>query len=136
MSTDSTGSAGRKSGKLNPGGQTLAKDDVPDTNHNSGSSQRRVTEKAVFREMTLLFCRAQHRHDTICPECDALVRYAWQRIDACRFGDAKSFCSACTVHCFSPDRRAQTKLVMRFAGPRMLFHRPLMFIRHMIKAKG
>lgn len=97
---------------------------------------RRETEKTVFREMTLLYCRAHHRHGTLCAECDELVRYAGQRVEACRFGDAKAFCSACTVHCFKPERRAQARTVMRYAGPRMLFHHPIMAIRHMLQARG
>ena len=137
MNTNSNRDAGKKSDRGSLSVPAETKCNAPDAKRRSGSTGRRATEKAVFGEMTLLFCRAHHRKDTApCLECDALIRYAWQRVEACRFADDKPFCSACTVHCFSSDRRDQTRRVMRFAGPRMLFQRPFMAIRHLLQARS
>jgi hypothetical protein len=36
------------------------------------------------------------------------------------------------VHCYKPVYREQVKVVMRYAGPRMLWRRPILTIRHML----
>ena len=46
-----------------------------------------------------------------------------------------AFCSNCTVHCYRPEMRERIRTVMRYAGPRMLFHHPVMAIRHMIESQ-
>ena len=37
-----------------------------------------------------------------------------------------------SVHCYQPQMREQIRQVMRYSGPRMLFHHPVMAIRHLI----
>ena len=49
--------------------------------------------------------------------------------------EEKTFCSNCTVHCYRPEMRERIRTVMRYAGPRMLFHHPVMAIRHMIESQ-
>ena len=36
------------------------------------------------------------------------------------------------VHCYAPARRQEIQAVMRYGGPRMLLHHPLMTLRHMM----
>ena len=36
----------------------------------------------------------------------------------------------CPVHCYQKARREQVKVVMRYAGPRMVWEHPVMSIRH------
>ncbi len=83
--------------------------------------------------MIALFCRDQHGCKVqLCPECVTLAIYARQRLEKCPFGDEKPTCAQCPVHCYKPACREQIKIVMRYAGPRMLFRRPLLAMRHML----
>ena len=56
-------------------------------------------------------------------------------MDSCPFMETKTFCSKCQVHCYKKDMREKIKEVMRFSGPRMLFHHPIIAIRHLIERK-
>ncbi len=96
---------------------------------------KREREKQVVAEMMGLYCRSKHhtkKEDGLCPECAALCDYAWQRSDKCPFMETKSFCVNCKVHCYRPEMREKIREVMRYAGPRMIFHRPGMAISHAV----
>ena len=96
---------------------------------------KRQREKKIVGLMIGLYCRNQHGSKALCPECATLEAYAKQRIDHCPFMQTKTFCSSCKVHCYKPDMREKIRLVMRFAGPRMIFYHPIMAIRHIIETK-
>ena len=100
-----------------------------------GVDGKRQREKEIVGLMIGLYCRKKHGGNSLCPECAALEAYAKQRIDQCRFMETKTFCSSCKVHCYKPDMREKIRLVMRFAGPRMIFYHPIMAIRHIIETK-
>lgn len=68
-------------------------------------------------------------------EGEALKAYACARIDKCPFMAEKTFCSQCRVHCYSPEQRQQIREVMKYSGPRMLFRKPGMVIRHALAGK-
>ena len=82
---------------------------------------KREREKVIVSRMIALYCRKNHGGKTLCPDCAALDAYARQRSDKCPFMETKTFCSNC-------------RAVMRFSGPRMLFHHPIPAIRHMIES--
>ena len=67
----------------------------------------------------------------LCPQCQALLDYAHQRLEHCKFGEDKPSCTRCPVHCYKPAMREQIRQVMRYSGPRMLLHDPIMAIRHL-----
>ena len=67
----------------------------------------------------------------LCPQCQALLDYAHKRLDHCKFGEDKPSCTRCPVHCYKPAMREQIRQVMRYSGPRMLLHDPIMAIRHL-----
>lgn len=74
----------------------------------------------------------------LCQECAELMEYARRRTSLCphlRLSGEKPFCSACDIHCYSPERRTQIAAVMRFSGPRMLLRRPLLAIRHVLETR-
>ncbi len=86
--------------------------------------------------MIRLYCKNQHGTKTgLCPECRALTEYACERSDICPFMENKHFCSNCRVHCYKPEMRDKIRQVMRFSGPRMIFHHPVMAIWHLIISK-
>jgi len=77
------------------------------------------------------YCRDRHRATTsLCSECQGLLNYANVRLDRCRFGEEKPTCAQCPVHCYQRERREQVKVMMRHAGPRMLWEHPVMSLRH------
>lgn len=97
---------------------------------------KREREKAMVSEMIALYCRKQHgRKNGLCPECAALDTYARLRSDKCPFMETKTFCSNCKVHCYKPEMREKIRAVMRFSGPRMIFHHPVAAVRHVQETK-
>ena len=96
---------------------------------------KRDREKETVSLMIAIYCRKKHGVKQLCPECAALDAYARQRSDKCPFMETKTFCSNCKVHCYKKDMREKIREVMRFSGPRMIFHHPIMAIRHVIESK-
>lgn len=96
---------------------------------------KREREKALVSQMIALFCQKNHGGRDLCPDCAALDAYARQRSDKCPFMETKTFCSNCRVHCYKPEMREKIRAVMRFSGPRMIFHHPVTAMRHVIETK-
>lgn len=87
--------------------------------------------KTVSR-MVAIFCRARHTTGHgLCPACAELVGYAELRLSKCPFGEAKTTCRECPVHCYRPGERDAMRAVMRYAGPRMLWRHPWLTLRHL-----
>lgn len=105
--------------------------------------RKREQEKAMVSEMIALYCRNKHgKRKMICPDCAALDSYARERSDRCPFMETKTFCSNCKVHCYKSanpeigvEMREKIREVMRFSGPRMMFHHPVMAVRHVLETK-
>jgi hypothetical protein len=96
---------------------------------------KREREKELVSQMIALYCKKQHHtKGALCPECAALRDYARQRSEKCPFMESKTFCSNCKVHCYKPEMREKIREVMRFSGPRMMFHHPITAIRHVIES--
>ena len=97
---------------------------------------RRAHELNTIVAMVQLYCRTHHGAiQGVCGECRVLLDYARRRLEKCPFGDAKPVCNKCLVHCYSAERREQIRIVMRWAGPRMLRHHPLMAMRHLLDGR-
>ena len=96
---------------------------------------KREREKETVSLMIAIYCRKKHGCKTLCADCASLDVYARQRSDKCPFMETKTFCSNCKVHCYRKDMREKIREVMRFSGPRMIFHHPIMAIRHVIESK-
>ena len=96
---------------------------------------KREREKETVSLMIAIYCRKRHGSKQLCPDCAALDAYARHRSDKCPFMETKTFCSNCKVHCYKKDMREKIREVMRFSGPRMIFHHPIMAIRHVIESK-
>lgn len=98
------------------------------------TATKREKEKALVSQMIALYCMKKHggKH-SLCEECAELDAYARMRSDKCPFMETKTFCSNCKVHCYKPAMREKIREVMRFSGPRMIFHHPVTAIRHVIE---
>jgi len=106
------------------------------TGSKRGVRSRFRRERKTINAMIGIFCREQHAiAGGLCPECAALSAYAEQRLDNCPFGDDKPTCAKCPIHCYKPALREQIRTVMRYAGPRMLFRRPVLAIFHLLEGR-
>ncbi|OIO37715.1 MAG: hypothetical protein AUJ71_04705 [Candidatus Omnitrophica bacterium CG1_02_49_16] len=86
--------------------------------------------------MMSIYCVGNHlSKGTPCGSCRELLDYAYQRLDRCPFGEKKTACADCKVHCYQPQRRKAIVDVMRFAGPRMVFRHPLLAMFHVVRKK-
>lgn len=98
---------------------------------------RRNRESKTVAAMIAMYCQG-HRHgngDALCPRCARLSEYAARRLIRCVFGDDKPTCAKCAVHCYSAERREEIKVVMKWAGPRMLLNHPLLAISHVLDGR-
>jgi len=81
-----------------------------------------------------LYCRLKHSiHDGLCDGCSQLLTYAEKCLKKCPYHGDKPSCSKCTIHCYKPEMRIRIREVMRFSGPRMVWHHPIMAFRHFLK---
>ena len=98
---------------------------------------RRARELKTIRAMVRMYCRG-HGHecgDALCADCGELMAYATRRLERCVFGDAKPTCANCVVHCYSAAMREKVRVVMRWAGPRMLLRHPILGITHLLDGR-
>ncbi len=97
---------------------------------------KRNREKILVSQMIRVYCRKKHKTKRgLCSQCRELDAYARLRSEKCPFMETKTFCSNCKVHCYKPEMREKIREVMRFSGPRMVFHHPVTAIRHVIESK-
>ena len=76
-------------------------------------------------------CQVGHGGPGVCGDCRELLEYSLARLEHCKFGNAKTKCHKCPVHCYRPDMREKIRTVMRFSGPRMLLYHPLEALRYL-----
>lgn len=90
-------------------------------------------EKRVIKLMIEIYCHKLHQHKSLglCEECQELLEYAHKRLNFCKFGDEKTTCQKCPIHCYKKDMKQKVKDVMRFSGPRVLIYAPIEFFHHM-----
>jgi len=94
-------------------------------------NRRLAREWKTVTSMIQIYCRDQHGAG-LCPDCQDLTRYVRARLDHCRFGPEKPTCAKCPVHCYQRERRETIKVVMRCAGPRMMWEHPWLSLRHLL----
>lgn len=102
----------------------------------TGEGPRIRREKRTVAAMVGMYCRGLHgTHGELCGECAELLAYAHARLDQCRFGEGKTTCGRCTVHCYRPEMRERIRAVMRWSGPRMLLRHPVMAVQHAVDGR-
>ena len=81
-------------------------------------------EKQTIKLMVEIYCKKKHgTKGELCAECH-------KRLSFCKFGEEKSTCSRCPIHCYKKDMKEKAKEVMKFSGPRMLLYKPSEVVRH------
>lgn len=92
-------------------------------------------EKKIVKMMIDIYCSGKHKtkKNEFCSECSTLLNYANQRLSNCKFGNNKTSCSKCPIHCYKKDMKEKIKEVMKYSGPRLIIYKPYEFIRHIFK---
>ncbi len=104
-----------------------------------GPSESRaiVREKKTVRAMVGVYCADHHPSATgLCTDCRSLLAYALERLDRCPYCEDKPTCKDCPVHCYRSEPREAIRVVMRYAGPRMLWRHPWLGIVHLWKERA
>lgn len=106
------------------------------------AARKRARDMQTVSQMVALYCAGNHSGRTrdersyagepLCSECAVLDAYAVKRTRECRRMEVKTSCDRCPLHCYSAAELERIREVMRYAGPRMLFHHPLAGIRHLL----
>jgi hypothetical protein len=89
----------------------------------------------TVQAMIRLYCKHHHSKEPLCADCERLFVYAQARLLKCPLRDDKPSCQQCPIHCYGPEMRDAVAKVMRFSGPRMLFHHPLLALRHLWQSR-
>ncbi|MFV0394423.1 MAG: nitrous oxide-stimulated promoter family protein [Coprobacillaceae bacterium] len=97
--------------------------------------KKRESEKQLITLMIEIYCKGNKHQKGICDDCQTLIQYSHERIERCPYMETKTFCSKCKTHCYKLDMREKIRTVMRYAGPRMMLHHPIIAIRHVIEEK-
>ncbi len=100
-------------------------------------SARRAREFKTIVVMLHMYCRAHHgpKAAPLCDGCIELHDYARRRVERCVFGEAKPTCANCSVHCYKAAMRERVRQVMRWAGPRMIWRRPVLAVWHILDGR-
>lgn len=95
--------------------------------------ERIEREKKTIKLMIEIYCKKKHGcKGELCEGCKELLEYAEKRLNFCKFGENKSTCSRCPVHCYKKDMKLKVKEVMKFSGPRLIIHNPIELINHIL----
>ncbi len=93
--------------------------------------QRIEHDKYILRKMIEIYARHRCNDDAARQEFNRLAQYACNRLEHCRYGEAKPACMDCPIHCYAPKERERIRMVMRWAGPRMILYSPRAVLRHL-----
>ena len=100
-------------------------------------SRKISREKKTIQVMIKMYCQKHHATpNELCDDCFHLLNYALERIEKCKFLPEKPACDKCPVHCYNPVMREKIRIVMRFAGPRMILRHPYLAIMHLLNKKN
>ena len=94
----------------------------------------RLDEPKTVEIMIRLYCKKNHSPDRgLCRNCTSLLTYSLAKLRACPLLPDKPVCSKCKVHCYKPEQRELIRRVMRFSGPRMILHHPVIGLKYLIR---
>jgi hypothetical protein len=99
-------------------------------------SGRIAREKKTVEAMIRLYCADHHGAAAeLCESCAELRDYALGRLMRCPFQEGKTTCTRCPVHCYRPAERERIRIVMRYAGPRMIRRHPILALWHLLDGR-
>jgi len=70
-----------------------------------------VTDAKTVAAMVRIYCRDKHgsRRGALCGPCSNLLEYANERLEKCPFGEDKTTCRDCPIHCYRTAERTEMK---------------------------
>ncbi len=94
--------------------------------------KKRRQEMLVMEKMVHIYCRGKHKTygGKLCAACESLLEYGQSRTAKCPRMAEKTFCSQCPRPCYQPEMQEYIRRVMKYAGPRMLLHNPVLVWKH------
>ena len=97
---------------------------------------RIAREEKTVRAMLQMYCHdLHHASDGLCPACEELLDYAGKRLSQCPYQGGKTSCAMCPTHCYKPTMREQIRMVMRYAGPQMMYRHPILALYHLFDGR-
>ena len=96
------------------------------------SGKRISREKETIAKMIALYQKQCPQASVEEGHYQALNAYADKRLDKCVFGEEKPACKQCPVRCYQSAHLVELTLIMRWAGPRMLWRHPILTVRHLM----
>ena len=66
------------------------------------------------------------------PNAEKFSSYANKRLEKCPFQEGKTTCGKCLIHCYKPAMKEKIRVVMQYAGPRMISRHPILALFHFI----
>ncbi|MFI5181128.1 MAG: nitrous oxide-stimulated promoter family protein [Thermoanaerobaculia bacterium] len=99
-------------------------------------TRRTAREWKTIRAMIALHCEGLHHPASrLCAECEELERYAEARLERCPYGESKPTCVNCPIHCYQQTMRERVRVVMSYAGPRMIWRHPYLALMHVVDGR-
>ncbi|PGB58831.1 nitrous oxide-stimulated promoter family protein [Bacillus toyonensis] len=89
-------------------------------------------EEKTISIMIDMYCKNEHKQDTICEKCQRLKDYAYFRLSKCPFQEKKPACQNCKIHRYRPDMKGLVKDVMKKSGPKMILKHPYFAVMHAV----
>ena len=117
--------------------------DIPELPQDSPhAARKRVRDKRTVSQIdrastaaestrTCLVIDVAHCGEPVCAECAEIDAYAILRTEQCARMEVKISCDRCPLHCYTPDELEKIREIMRYSGPRMMFHHPIAALRHL-----
>ncbi len=109
-----------------------------------GNMNKRILRKIkTLRLMIQMYCKKHHHlhhhlhhyRTKLCPECEETIKYALDKSQKCPYKEKASVCETCKIHCYHNEKQEKIKKIMRFSGPKMIFHHPILTIWHLLDKK-
>ncbi len=103
-------------------------------------SSRLERELKTITAMVRIYCHKHHDaagtdDGELCEDCSSFLAYAEKRLARCPYGEKKPTCGNCPTHCYKQNMQTKAQQIMRYAGPKMVWHHPLMAYFHLIDSR-
>ncbi len=97
---------------------------------------RLTRERKTIEMMIKIYCSDKHNTTQgLCKDCNNLLIYANQKLDKCPYGETKTTCAKCPIHCYKNDMRQRVRDVMGYSGPKMAYKHPILAFRHILDGR-
>ena len=100
-------------------------------------SPRIARELRTITAMVKIYCHKNHDYHkgAVCQSCAEFLEYAQKRLARCPFKEHKPTCGNCTIHCYKKEMQIRARKIMRYAGPKMIWHHPSMALYHLLDSR-